>query len=176
MKRASESQDPAGPGSVSPSGSAPASTIASKPSFRTLRALGVQDLRTRVCWADWYTSEGDGWYAWLFPRLAKDVNILPCFLYTPPSLGVVPKFSSPPQTPKAYADFIDVMITRFGEFFDWVELWNEPNNLNEWDSRMDPAVEHLQRDDRRRGILGAQRGARRPCCPACGRRISTGST
>jgi len=30
------------------------------------------------------------------------------------------------------------MITRFGEFFDWVELWNEPNNLNEWDSRMDP--------------------------------------
>jgi CDP-paratose 2-epimerase len=106
--------------------------------LQDLRALGVQDLRTRVCWADWYTSEGDGWYAWLFPRLAKDVNILPCFLYTPPSLGVVPKFSSPPQTPKAYADFIDVMITRFGEFFDWVELWNEPNNLNEWDSRMDP--------------------------------------
>jgi CDP-paratose 2-epimerase len=106
--------------------------------LQDLRALGVQDLRTRVCWADWYTSEGDGWYAWLFPRLAKDVNILPCFLYTPPSLGVVPKFSSPPQTPKAYADFIDVMITRFGEFFDWVELWNEPNNLSEWDSRMDP--------------------------------------
>jgi CDP-paratose 2-epimerase len=106
--------------------------------LQDLRALGIQELRTRVCWADWYTSEGDGWYAWLFPRLAKDVNILPCFLYTPPSLGVVPKFSSPPQTAKAYADFIDVMITRFGEFFDWVELWNEPNNLNEWDSRMDP--------------------------------------
>ena len=49
------------------------------------------------------------------PRLAKDVNILPCFLYTPPCLGIVPKFSSPPQTPKAYADFIDVMITRFGD-------------------------------------------------------------
>jgi len=65
--------------------------------LQDLRALGIQDLRTRVCWADWYTSEGDGWYAWLFPRLAKDVNILPCFLYTPPSLGVVPKFSSPPR-------------------------------------------------------------------------------
>ncbi|HLH18225.1 MAG TPA: GDP-mannose 4,6-dehydratase [Bryobacteraceae bacterium] len=103
-----------------------------------LRALGVRDLRTRICWADWYTSEGDGWYAWLLPRLARDVHILPCFVYTPPSLGVVPKFSSPPQTPKAYADFIDVMITRFGEFFDWVELWNQPNHLNEWDVRMDP--------------------------------------
>ena len=103
-----------------------------------LSTLGIQELRTRICWADWYTSEGDGWYAWLLPRLAKDINILPCFLYTPPCLGIVPKFSSPPLTPKSYADFIDVMITRFGEYFDWVELWNEPNNQNEWDSRIDP--------------------------------------
>src|SRR5258707_912534 len=88
--------------------------------------------------SDWYTSEGDGWYAWLLPRLAQDANILPCFLYTPPSLGVVPKFSSPPQTPKSYADFIDVMITRFGDYFDWVELWNRPNDPNEWDTRIDP--------------------------------------
>jgi CDP-paratose 2-epimerase len=103
-----------------------------------LAALGVGELHTAVCWADWYTSEGDGWYAWLMPRLARSVNILPCFLYTPPSIGVVPKFSSPPQAPKAYADFIDVMITRFGEFFDWIELWNRPNSQSEWDSHVDP--------------------------------------
>jgi CDP-paratose 2-epimerase len=102
------------------------------------RALGVTELRTAICWADWYTSEGDGWYAWLLPRLAQDVNILPCFLYTPPSLGIAPKFSSPPAHPKAYADFLDVMITRFGRLFDWIELWNRPNSLTEWDSRMDP--------------------------------------
>ena len=35
-----------------------------------LAALGVRELRTCVSWADWYTSEGDGWYAWLLPRLA----------------------------------------------------------------------------------------------------------
>jgi CDP-paratose 2-epimerase len=103
-----------------------------------LAGLGVRDLRTGIHWADWYSSEGDGWYAWLLPRLAGSVNILPCFRYTPAALGVVPKFSSPPQTPKAYADFIDVMITRFGEHFDWIELWNQPNSLNEWDSRIDP--------------------------------------
>jgi CDP-paratose 2-epimerase len=102
-----------------------------------LRALKVRELRTGICWADWYSSEGDGWYAWLLPRLARDVNILPCFLYTPAPLGMVPKFSAPPQTPKAYADFIDVMITRFGQYFDWIELWNQPNNPNEWDSRID---------------------------------------
>ena len=103
-----------------------------------LKRLGVSELRTGIYWADWYTSEGDGWYDWLLPRLAKDVHILPCFLYTPPCLGVVPKFSSPPQTPKTYADFIDVMISRFGSFFDWIELWNEPNRDSEWDSRLDP--------------------------------------
>jgi CDP-paratose 2-epimerase len=103
-----------------------------------LRALKVRDLRTRICWADWYASEGDGWYAWLLPRLAQDLNILPCFIYTPAPLGVVPKFSSPPRAPKAYADFIDVMITRFGQYFEWIELWNQPNNSNEWDARMDP--------------------------------------
>jgi CDP-paratose 2-epimerase len=68
-----------------------------------LRALGVEELRTAVCWADWFTSEGDGWYAWLLPRLAQDVKILPCFVHTPPCLGIVPKYSSPPQTAKAYA-------------------------------------------------------------------------
>ncbi|HLK66765.1 MAG TPA: GDP-mannose 4,6-dehydratase [Bryobacteraceae bacterium] len=103
-----------------------------------LRALGVHELRTAIYWADWYSSEGDGWYAWLLPRLARDVNVLPCFLYTPAPLGLVPKFSSPPQTPKAYADFIDVMITRFGAHFEWVEFWNQPNSPTEWDTRIDP--------------------------------------
>jgi CDP-paratose 2-epimerase len=106
--------------------------------LRDVKALEVTDLRTGIYWADWYTSEGDGWYAWLLPRLAKDVNILPCLLYTPPCLGIVPKFSSPPQTPKAYADFIDVMITHFGDYFEWLELWNAPNHQSEWDSRLDP--------------------------------------
>ncbi len=103
-----------------------------------LKALGVQDLRTSVSWADWCTREGQEWYAWLFPRLAAEVNLLPCFLYTPPSLGVVSKPSSPPREPKAYADFLDLMITRFGASFDHIELWNQPSNLFYWDWRLDP--------------------------------------
>jgi CDP-paratose 2-epimerase len=103
-----------------------------------LRRLGVKELRTVVSWADWYTLEGPEWYSWLLPRLAGQVNILPCFLYTPPSLGVVPKTAAPPRDSKAYADFLDLMITRFGAYFQWVELWNEPNNLLDWDWRLDP--------------------------------------
>src|SRR5436853_7735152 len=30
------------------------------------------------------------------------------------------------------------MITRFGKHFEWVELWNEPNNLRGWDVTLDP--------------------------------------
>ena len=103
-----------------------------------MRALRISDLRVGVSWADWYSSEGDGWYEWLLPRLAQEVNIVPCFVHTPPSVGLVPKFSSPPQVPKAYADFLDVIITRFGSLFEWMELWNRPDDQNEWDFRLDP--------------------------------------
>src|SRR2546423_5587534 len=46
-----------------------------------LAVLGVKDLRTGISWADWHTREGEAWYAWLFPQLARRVNLLPCFLY-----------------------------------------------------------------------------------------------
>lgn len=103
-----------------------------------LKTIGVEELRTGFSWADWYTPEGQEWYTWLLPRLAREVNVLPCFHYMPPSLGIVPKTSAPPKNPKDYADFIDVAITQFGKHFEWIELWNEPNNLNDWDWRLDP--------------------------------------
>ncbi|TPE44282.1 SDR family NAD(P)-dependent oxidoreductase [Pontibacter mangrovi] len=99
----------------------------------SLKELGVTDLRTGVSWADYYTPEGKEWYDWLIPTLAKEVNILPCFLYTPPSIGEKPRTSSPPKDKKAYADFLDVFIAKHGEHFEWVELWNEPNNMVEYD-------------------------------------------
>jgi CDP-paratose 2-epimerase len=102
------------------------------------RALGVKALRTAVSWADWHTRAGQEWYTWLLSRLAAEIDLLPCFLYTPPSLGVEPKSAAPPRDPKAYADFLDQMITLFGAHFEWVELWNEPNNLLDWDWRLAP--------------------------------------
>ncbi|HEV7298539.1 MAG TPA: NAD-dependent epimerase/dehydratase family protein [Tepidisphaeraceae bacterium] len=103
-----------------------------------LKTLGVSELRIGVSWADWHTPEGEAWYAWLFPQLARQVNVLPCFLYTPPSWGVAPKTSAPPRDTRCYADFIDLMIKRFGRHFEYVELWNEPNNLRAWDVALDP--------------------------------------
>ena len=137
-----------------------------------LRRLGVKNLRTAVSWADWYTPKGKEWYGWLLPRLADEVNILPCFLYTPPSLGVVPKTAAPPRKPKAFADFLDLMISRFGTYFDWVELWNEPNNLLDWDWRLDPARGHGLHGNVPERALHAPFAAdccvaRRLCGPSC---------
>jgi CDP-paratose 2-epimerase len=100
--------------------------------------LGVTSLRTGLSWADWYSPEGEAWYGWLLPRLAREVEILPCLTYTPPALGVQPTTSAPPRDPKAYADFLDVFVTKYGEHFEWIELWNEPNDPAQWDSALDP--------------------------------------
>ncbi|WP_218937564.1 hypothetical protein [Antarcticibacterium flavum] len=105
--------------------------------IQDLKALGISHLRTGISWADWYVEGTPEWYDWLFPELSEHVEVLPCFLYTPPSIGEMEKTSSPPKNLKAYADFIDLMITRYGEHFEWVELWNEPNNKVEYDFTLD---------------------------------------
>ncbi|MGV3616494.1 MAG: NAD-dependent epimerase/dehydratase family protein [Fimbriimonas sp.] len=100
--------------------------------------IGVTHLRTGVSWADYLRPEGEKWYSWLLARLAQEVEVVPCVLYTPPSMGVAPRTSAYPRDPKSYADFIDHLITTSGEHFDTIELWNEPNNLSEWDWTLDP--------------------------------------
>src|SRR5690606_10362239 len=102
-----------------------------------LNSLGIKHLRTGISWADWYVEGTKEWYDWLLPELSKHVEVLPCFLYTPPSLGEAPKTSAPPRDLKSYADFVDVIIEHYGQYFEWVELWNEPNNKVEYDFTMD---------------------------------------
>jgi CDP-paratose 2-epimerase len=106
-----------------------------------LKTLGITNMRTGFSWTEWSTKEGQEWYNWLIPQLAMKVNILPCFTYTPPQLGIETKVSSPPRNPKDYTVFIEDVMKRFGQYFQWVELWNEPNNLNDWDWRLDPTWE-----------------------------------
>ncbi len=102
-----------------------------------MKELGVTHLRTGISWADYFTEDGEKWYDWLIPYLSENFNILPCFLYTPPSIGIAEKTSSPPQNPKDYADFLDTIIKRHGKHFEYVELWNEPNNRSEYDYLLD---------------------------------------
>lgn len=42
-----------------------------------------------------------------------------------------------PRNPQDFADFLDAVVDRYGQYFEWVDLWNEPNNLNDWDWHLD---------------------------------------
>ncbi len=106
--------------------------------LNSLKEIDVKHFRTGFSWADWHTPQGEKWYDWLIPKISSGFEILPVFTYTPPSLGIEYKTSSPPKNPKDYADFLDFIIKRYDKHFKWIELWNEPNNINDWDWRIDP--------------------------------------
>ncbi|NDU99792.1 NAD-dependent epimerase/dehydratase family protein [Pseudoroseicyclus tamaricis] len=106
-----------------------------------LRASGAKWLRTHLSWADYHAPGGAEWYDWLMPRLADGLEVLPCLHYTPPSLSRNGKSSGAPHNLKDFADFTDVVLTRYGQHFEHVELWNEPNNLLDWDWREDTSYD-----------------------------------
>jgi CDP-paratose 2-epimerase len=103
-----------------------------------LSVLPVRHLRTSISWCDWAREGGEEWYRWLLPKLIERVEVLPCLLYTPPALGLLPKTSSPPRDPQDYGRFVERVLREYGDAFPYVELWNEPNNYIEWDWTIDP--------------------------------------
>src|SRR5699024_8750206 len=105
--------------------------------IQQVQEIGISELRTGISWADYHRPAGVEWLDWLIPRLSEHVRILPCLLYTPPSIGIEPKTSSPPRYPDYFADFTNEILQKYGDHFDWVELWNEPNNSSEYDFRLD---------------------------------------
>jgi CDP-paratose 2-epimerase len=102
-----------------------------------MRSVGASAIRTHLSWAAYHTPEGAAWYDWLIPTLSRDLELLPCVHYTPPSLSRTGRSSGPPRVLKDFPDFIDHVLTRYGSHFRHIELWNEPNNLLDWDWRED---------------------------------------
>jgi CDP-paratose 2-epimerase len=98
---------------------------------------GASCLRTHLSWADFCREGGEDWYDWLIPTLGRRINLLPCIHYTPPSLSRTGRSSGAPYRLRDYADFVDFVLCRYGRHFTHVELWNEPNNLLDWDWRED---------------------------------------
>jgi CDP-paratose 2-epimerase len=103
-----------------------------------LEAMGVRHLRTHLSWADYWAEGGEAWYDWLLGMLGRRFELLPCLHYTPPHLAENGRTSGPPRELKSFADFVDLVLDRHGDHFEWLELWNEPNNLLDWDWRLDP--------------------------------------
>jgi hypothetical protein len=102
--------------------------------------LGAKHLRTGISWADYYRQGGKAWYDWQMKRLAESgLEVLLSVWHTPPSISEADACNAPPRRLRDYADFIDLLITDYGDAFSHLELWNEPNNRLKWDfPRFDP--------------------------------------
>jgi CDP-paratose 2-epimerase len=102
-----------------------------------LQDVGARYLRTHLSWAEYHAPGGEAWYDWVIPTLGTRFDLLPCVHYTPPSLSRTGRSAGPPRRLKDFPDFIDHVLTRYGTHFRSIELWNEPNNLLDWDWRED---------------------------------------
>lgn len=110
-----------------------------------VKDLKVKELRVLCSWADWAREGGTEWFDWYMGRLATvpGLRLLPNLFYTPPGIARKdPKgqqrTSYPPEDLPSYAAFVRAIIERYGEQFDWVEIWNEPNWNPYWAWDMDP--------------------------------------
>jgi CDP-paratose 2-epimerase len=99
-----------------------------------LRELGIRRLRTGISWADYVRPGGKQWYDHQMTALHNaGLEILLSVWHTPPSIAESPACNAPPRRLRDYADFIDLLITDYGDTFSTLELWNEPNNRYKWD-------------------------------------------
>jgi CDP-paratose 2-epimerase len=93
--------------------------------------LGINYLRTAISWADFHRPGGKHWYDWQMDMLSE-FDVLLSIWHTPPSISEGNSHISPPRRLQDYADFIDQVINDYGDTFDYLELWNEPNNSYKW--------------------------------------------
>lgn len=101
--------------------------------IEVLHDLGVKHLRTGISWADFLRPHGKQWYDWQMKTLHEaGLQVLLSIWHVPPSLAEGGTCASPPQRLRDYADFIDQVITLYGDQFAALELWNEPNNRLKW--------------------------------------------
>lgn len=77
-----------------------------------LRELGVKKLRTGLSWADHHRPDALSWFDRQMKALEGfDVTLTYCF--TPPSRGVHPHYTAPPQRIEEFADFCAEMTRRY---------------------------------------------------------------
>jgi CDP-paratose 2-epimerase len=86
-------------------------------------------LRTPLSLAEYLAPGGVEWFDWLIPKVGGAFDLLPCVQNTPPSLSRSGLSSDPLRDTNSFADFVDHVLTRYGRYFQHIELWDEPNNL-----------------------------------------------
>lgn len=97
--------------------------------------LKIEDFRIPFSLADWETPEGPAWFDYVVTALTEKTKV-----------RLIPVLFSPSPTDlDKYARFTEEIIKRYGAHFDWVQIWNEPNNTSFWNCDLDPNAELFAR-------------------------------
>lgn len=102
---------------------------------------GLKYLRTDISWARCYEYGKPvfEFYDWFFRQLSYTSIIpLPNIMYTPPPLGIGRSYASPPKDLHDFANFTGEVLDRWGDYFEHIELWNEPNAVAFYRHDLDP--------------------------------------
>ena len=107
---------------------------------RHMAELGCRLLRTGISWADYHRPHGRQWYDWQMRTLADaGLDLLVSVWHTPPSIAEGACCAGPPRRLLDFADFVWQVCQEYGDAFETLELWNEPNNRLKWAfDRFDP--------------------------------------
>ena len=92
------------------------------------KKLAITQIRIDISWAGWIAEGGKQWYDWLIPALGKELDILPCIAFTTPPAAQSPNISALPADPAHFAAFVEAVIVGYGQYFEYIELYNEPGN------------------------------------------------
>lgn len=77
-----------------------------------LPRLGIKAPRTGISWADWHRPDASAWFDRMIAGLDRfDLTVTLCF--TPPSRGIVPSHTSPPQDVGEFAYFSRQIARRY---------------------------------------------------------------
>ncbi len=101
--------------------------------------LGVDWIKLQVNWSYLQPNSPDDYpqefqdFEW-YIRNAEDrgFDILLSIAKAPPWSKTNISNDGPPDNPQLLANFISLLLTRFGNVIDAVEIWNEPNLVREW--------------------------------------------
>ncbi len=77
-----------------------------------LPRLGVKTLRTGISWADWHRPDSVRWFDRMMAALSR-FRLTVTLWFTPPSRGIVPNHTSPPQDAGEYAYFCWEVARRY---------------------------------------------------------------
>lgn len=84
-----------------------------------LRTLGIAHVRAPLSWSECQTPAGYAWYDWLIPAIARQAELLPCLAYAPGPTG---NEAHELHDLGRYRDFLELIVTRFSDYFGWLEL------------------------------------------------------